>query len=371
MDFSFTPEQQMLEDATRRFIREQYGFDVRKRVRASADGWSRELWLQLAELGLLALNIPEENGGLAAGPIGTMLVSSAVGEGLLLEPFLSSAVMATHVIAEAASPEQRSRWFPSMGSGALIAVLLHDERGRDLSSAAIHTTATKTRDGWEISGRKPLVYHASTANLLLVSARVGDELGLFATSMDCKGMTLIRSKTVDEQPAASVVFDRVHVPVESCLSGDVRQGLQRAVEFGLAALCAEAVGVMDRVLAATIEYSRSRVQFGKPIATFQALRHRMADMHIAVEQARSMCYLAASSCTGSDTQSRSKSLSAAKVLMGQAARFIGQQAVQLHGAMGMTDELEISHYFKRLLAFELRFGTSQEHLEAYSRQFLA
>jgi alkylation response protein AidB-like acyl-CoA dehydrogenase len=368
MDFSFNDEQQMLLDSTRRFIAERYGFEYRHHVRASADGWSSGVWNQLGELGLLAINIPEAEGGIGAGPIGTMLVSNAIGEGLLLEPFLSSAVLATHALVQLGSAQQRGDWLPALASGESIAVLAHDEASTRFDVMHIETRAVQSGDGWQIIGRKSLVYHAPAANLLLVSARVGEEIGLFAVSADAAGVMLSPHTTVDEQRAADIVLDNVTVAANARLGQDVREGLQLALDQGLAALCAEAFGAMDRILAATIEYSRSRVQFGVPIGSFQALQHRMAEMLMHLEQARSMSYLATMRCDDPDPVVRRTALSAAKVLMGQAARYIGQQAVQLHGGMGMTDELDVSHYFKRLLAFELRCGMADEHLAIYRQQ---
>lgn len=366
MDFSFTEEQQMLLDTTRRFIAERYSFDYRHRVRGSDEGWSRETWAQLADLGLLALNVPESDGGIGAGPVGSMLVGNAIGEGMLLEPFLASAVIATQAIVELGSARQRNQWLPALASGELIAVLAHDEATTGVDMMDVQTKALRDNDGWRLDGHKTAVYHASAANLLLISASTQEgEVGVFAVPSDAPGLQLQRCVTVDEQPAAALVLDGVRVGDDARLGGDARMALQSALDIGLAALCAEAFGAMDRILKATIEYSRSRVQFGTPIGSFQALQHRMADMLMHMEQARSMSYLATSSCTDPDPQTRRAAMSAAKVLMGQAARYIGQQAVQLHGGMGMTDELDVSHYFKRLLAFELRCGTTDQHLDAY------
>ncbi|MET0755835.1 MAG: acyl-CoA dehydrogenase family protein [Pseudoxanthomonas sp.] len=371
MDFAFNDEQQMLLDTTRRFIAGRYGFEHRNQVRASTEGWSREVWAQLAELGLLAVNIPEEDGGIGAGPVGTMLVGNAIGEGMLLEPFWSSAVVATQTIVCMASLEQRAAWLPALASGESIAVLAHDEASTRFDAMNIETVVTADGDGWLLSGRKSMVYHAPAANLLLMSARVGEGLGVFAVAADAPGVTLSPCTTVDEQRAADVVFDQVSLAAGARLGGEARESLQAVLDYALAALCAEAFGAMDRILAATIAYSRSRVQFGAPIGSFQALQHRMAEMLMHLEQARSMSYLATSRCIDPEAAVRGAALSAAKALMGQAARYIGQQAVQLHGGMGMTDELDVSHYFKRLLAFELRCGTSDQHLERYRRQLQA
>jgi alkylation response protein AidB-like acyl-CoA dehydrogenase len=194
---------------------------------------------------------------------------------------------------------------------------------------------------------------------------------LFVVPADAAGVRLTSYTTVDEQRAADIVFDEAELDAGSRLGGEATQSLQAVLDYGLAALCAEAFGAMDRILAATIAYSRSRVQFGAPIGSFQALQHRMAEMLMHLEQARSMSYLATSRCTDADAAARQAALSAAKAVMGQAACYIGQQAVQLHGGMGMTDELDVSHYFKRLLAFELRCGTTDQHLENYRKQLRA
>ncbi len=372
MDFSFSDEQQMLLDTTRRFISQRYDFEYRNRVRASDDGWSRETWTQLAELGLLALNIPEADGGIGAGPVGTMLVSNAIGEGMLLEPFLSSAVVATQAIVELGSPRQRQQWLPALASGGLIAVLAHDEAGARGDSTHVQTQAIAKDGSWQLSGRKSIVYHAPAAGLLLVSARMQDgQLGLFAVPADADGLQLLACTTVDDQRAADILLEDVRLGADARLGGDATTALQAVLDYGLAALCAEAFGAMDKVLAATIQYSRARVQFGAAIGSFQALQHRMAEMLMHLEQARSMSYLATSRCTDPDPLARRAALSAAKALMGQAARYIGQQAVQLHGGMGMTDELNVSHYFKRLLAFELRYGTTDQHLQNYRMQLSA
>lgn len=369
MDFSFTDEQQMLLDTTRRFIAERYDFDFRKSVRDSEAGWSRDTWTQLADLGLLALIVPEEDGGIGAGPVGAMLVSNAMGEGMLLEPFLSSAIVATGAVVALGSAQQRVQWLPPMSAGELIAVLAHDEAATRSSPMAVQTTATGDGDGWRLSGKKSAVYHAAAADLLLVSARTeSGDIGLFAVPATAAGVRLVPGVTVDDQRAAAVLLDGVHVAADARLGGRADEILAAVLDVGLAALCAEALGAMEKILAATIEYSRARVQFGTAIGSFQALQHRMAEMYMHLEQARSMAYLATSQCTNSDPLERRAALSGAKALMGQAARFIGQQAVQLHGGMGMTDELNVSHYFKRLLAFELRYGTTDQHLEKVAIQ---
>jgi alkylation response protein AidB-like acyl-CoA dehydrogenase len=361
VEFFLSDEQQMLLDTTRRYVAAEYGFDFRSRVLASAEGWSRTTWRQLADLGLLAIDIPEADGGIGAGGVGTMLVAEVVGAGLLLEPFLSSAVLATAAIVRLGSNAQRALWLPWLSSGKRIAVLAHEE-----ANDSTQTQAIRSGETWTLSGSKVAIYHAPLADLYLATARdEAGRLGVFGIDAGTPGLRLDAYTTVDGQHAADLVLDGV---VASTRWGeDAENTLQDVLDIGLAALCAEALGVLDRILRSTIEYSRSRVQFGVAIGSFQALQHRMAEMLMHVEQARSMCYLATARRDDADARTRRAALAGAKVLIGQAARYVGQQAVQLHGGMGMTDELDVSHCFKRLLAFELRMGTTDEQLALYRR----
>jgi alkylation response protein AidB-like acyl-CoA dehydrogenase len=371
VDFSFTDEQQMLLDSTRRLIAAQYNLEQRRRILTSNEGFSRQLWREFASLGLLALNVPQDDGGLEAGPVGTLLVSIAMGEALVIEPYLSSAVIATRAIAKLAASSQRSQWLPPMIEGELIVVLAHEEPTTRHSGSMIDTKARRVGQTWSLSGRKAVVYHAPLADLLLVSARVeaaaAEEWALFAVPRNSSGLELLPGTTVDGQRAADVVLDNVMISDAARIGENVAAGLTTVLDYGTAALCAEAFGALDKLLAMTTEYCRTRVQFGAPIGRFQALQHRMVDMLVHVEQARSMAYLAASRCESQDPTERTASLSAAKVIIGQAARFVGQQAVQLHGGMGVTDELGVSHYFKRLLAAAARFGSTDTHLERYAQ----
>jgi alkylation response protein AidB-like acyl-CoA dehydrogenase len=370
MDFSFTEEQQMLQDTTRRFLARDYSFDKRASILTSPEGWSRDTWHALAELGLLAMDIPEQDGGIGAGPVGVMLVAQAAGESLLLEPLLSSAVLATRAIVQMGSTAQRERWLPGLADGSSIAVLAHDEPEACIDVGAVAVSATRDGEGWRLKGRKSAVYHASAASLLLVSARdEAGHVGVFAVLADADGVKLESFHTVDGQIAADIVLDHVGVSDHDRLDGDAA-ALQAVLDYGLAIFCSEALGSLEKALGATIEYSRSRVQFGAPIGSFQALQHRMADMLMQVEQARSIVFLAISHSNDPDPVARRKVLSGAKVLIGQAARYVSQQAVQLHGGMGMTDELDVSHHVRRLLAFELRHGTTDEHRTIYRERLV-
>ena len=362
MDFSFTEEQQMLQESIRRYLESGYSLEHRAGAVAAEDGWSRDTWSSLAELGLLALDIDEDDGGIGAGPVGTMLVAEATGAGLLVEPFHSSAVLATRVVSLLATGERRARMLDALASGEALAVLAHEEDGGWFDPRT--ASAEAEGEGWRLRGRKARVYHAPMARWLLVTARTADGLGVFVVDADADGVRLRPMPTVDSQRAADIEFD-LALPADARLGeGDATAALDEALDRGIAALCADALGVLDRTLAATVQYARDRRQFGVPIGSFQALQHRMADMYMQGEQARSMTYRATSASLQGDPGARRQAVSGAKVIVGQAARLVGQEAVQLHGGMGMTDELDVSHCFRRLLAFELRLGTTDEHLHA-------
>ena len=375
MDFSFSEEQQQLQDAITRFVQGDYGFERRNKIVKSPEGWSREVWQGLADLGVLAMNIPEADGGLGYGPIETLLAMQSAGPALLCEPLLDSAVIATALVRDFASPEQRAELLPALGSGERIAVLAHTEaRGRG-QPLWVETSAKQSGDAYVLNGHKAMVSLAPAADELLVSARLsgapgdGDGVAVFRVARGTPGLTLQAVKTLDGRRAAEVLLKEVKVPASALLgapTSSATAAIERALDVGLAALCAEALGVMEATVNATIEYLKTRQQFGQPIGRFQALQHRTADMLLHLEQSRSMAYLAAMDCQSADDTKRRKTLSAAKVVIGNACRFIGQQSVQLHGGMGMTDELNVSHFFKRLMAIELSFGDTDTHLQRFA-----
>jgi alkylation response protein AidB-like acyl-CoA dehydrogenase len=357
MDFDFNEEQRALEDTVRRFITRDYSFEARRAIHATPAGWSRGVWQALADLGVLALNIDEEHGGLGYGPQETGLVMGAFGTGLLLEPYLAAAVISPALIRRAASADFQADWLPQIAAGEAIVVLAHaDARGEAVCEKNGH-----------LSGRKAVVAHGACADLLLVSAQMEDgSRGLFAVKPDAEGVALRDYPTLDGQRAADLVMSNAVAARVGADATATADAIDAALDIGLAALCAEAVGIMDATIAATAEYLKTRQQFGQPIGRFQALQHRMADMLLHLEQARSMAYLAAMHCTGADKPARQRILSAAKVTIGQACRFIAQNAVQLHGGMGMTDELLLSHWFKRLTAIEMSFGDTDTHLQRFA-----
>ena len=356
MNFDFNEEQVALQDTVRRFVARDYTFEKRRAILDSSPGWSREVWQALADLGVLALNIDEDYGGLGYGTQETGLVMGTFGAGLLLEPWLAAAVIAPALIRRTTSADFQEQWLPNIATGESIVVLAHAD--------ARNEPVTELNGG--LSGRKAVVAHGSCADLLLVSARLADGgTGLFAVTPGVEGVSLRDYPMLDGQRAADVVL--TNAPATRMDAGGAADAIDAALDIGLAALCAEAVGIMEATVAATTEYLKTRQQFGQPIGRFQALQHRMADMLLHLEQARSMSYLAALHCPGADRAARRRTLSAAKVTIGQACRFIAQNAVQLHGGMGMTDELILSHWFKRLTAIEMTFGDTDFHLQRFAR----
>ena len=374
MNFEFSDEQQQLHDSVERYLAGQYSFDKFRAINASQAGWDKAAWAGLAELGVLALNVPAAQGGLGFGPLETLAMMGACGRSLLLEPFLSSAVIATAVLRAYPDDAAAAKLLTEMAEGKAIAVLAHFEKDSRFETQWVTTRAVRSDAGYRLDGHKAVVMHAAAADTLLISARTAGDAGdaagvtLFRVPRSAPGLTLDAYATIDGQRAADVYLKGVEVPAAGRLSaeGTALAAIEAALDIGLAALCAEAVGVMQALLDATVTYVQNRQQFGVPIGRFQALQHRIADMLIHLEQARSMSYLAALRCADENVSERRRALSAAKAVIGQACRFVGQQAVQLHGGMGMTDELIVSHWFKRLTAAELMFGDSDAHLQRYA-----
>jgi alkylation response protein AidB-like acyl-CoA dehydrogenase len=374
LNFEFSDEQRQLHDAVERYLSEQYSFERFRSIKDSADGWDRSVWQGLADLGVLGITVPVEQGGLGFGPLETLAMMGDCGRSLLLEPVLSSAVMATAALRPFADEAHASELLTGMAAGEKIAVLAHFESGARFESRWVTTRAQRSGDGYRLEGHKGVVMHAGAADVLLVSARTAGEAGdargvsLFLVPRAAPGVVLDAYPTVDGQRAADVYLKGVALPAASRLGpeGGALTAVEAALDIGLAALCADAVGVMQAMVDGTVDYVRVRQQFGQPIGRFQALQHRIADMLIHLEQARSMSYLAALHCTAQDVGERRKALSAAKAVIGQAGRFVGQQSVQLHGGMGMTDELKISHWFKRLTSAQIMFGDSDTHLQRYA-----
>ena len=374
MNFEFSDEQRQLHEAVERYLGEQYGFDRFQSIKRSAAGWDAGIWRGLADLGVLAITVPAAQGGLGFGPLETLAMMGDCGRSLLLEPLLGSAIIATAALRGFAGEAPAADLLAALATGEKIAVLAHFESDARFETQWVSTRARRVGESYRLDGHKGVVMHAGAADTLLVSARTAGEAGdaqgvsLFLVPCCTPGLSLDEYPTVDGRRAADVYLTGVELPLTGRLGGEgtAFAAIESALHEGLAALCADAVGVMQALLDATIEYVRMRQQFGQPIGRFQALQHRIADMLVHLEQARSMSYLAALRCTAEDVRERRRALSAAKAVIGQACRFIGQQSVQLHGGMGMTDELKVSHWFKRLTAAQLMFGDSDTHLQRYA-----
>jgi alkylation response protein AidB-like acyl-CoA dehydrogenase len=374
MDFEFSDDQRQLHDSVEGFLAKEYAFDRLQAIKRSGSGRDPTVWRGLAELGVPAINVPAEQGGLGYGPLETLALMDACGPSLLLEPILSSAVIATALLREYATEASAADLLSAMASGERIATVAHFEPEARFDTRWVAARARPAGAGYRLDGHKAVVLHAGLADTLLVSARTAGEVNdpegvtLFLVARDTPGLRLDEYLTVDGQRAADVYLKDAELPPGSRLgnAGTALPAIEAALDIGLAAICAEAVGIMQALVTATVEYLRTRQQFGQPIGRFQALQHRAADMLMHLEQARSMSYLAALRCTSADVRERRRALSAAKVVIGEAGRFIGQQAVQLHGGMGMTDELKVSHWFKRLTAIGVMFGDSDTHLQRYA-----
>jgi alkylation response protein AidB-like acyl-CoA dehydrogenase len=369
MDFNFKQEQLQFADALRRWIDKDYGFETRRKIIHSERGVSDVAWATLAELGMTALPVPEEQGGFNGNAVDMFVVMQELGRGLIVEPYLAT-VLGAQFLKLAGGHEVM---LEQVASGELkLACALGETQARhDLSDIA--TRAVADGDAYVINGRKSVVVHGAQAGSLIVSTRTGGAqrgsagVTLFVVPADTRGVTMRDYRTLDGQRAAGISFEQVRVPAANML-GRLGAGwnvLDAAADYGAALLCAEALGAMDAIFAATLEYLKTRTQFGAPIGKFQALQHRMADMYIHLEQARSMSMLAAVKLDSSDAAERARVVSAAKFRIGQALKFVGQQAVQLHGGMGVTDELPAAHHFKRLTMIELTLGDSDHHLTRF------
>lgn len=372
MDFDLNEDQQLLTQTLERMLANHYDFDARKRHLASAGGWSRDQWQRYADMGLLALPFAESDGGLNAGPIETMLVMEAFGRSLVLEPYLATVVLGGGLLQEFASAAQREAWIPRVIGGSCLLAFAQAEPQSRYDLWDVQTRARRDGDDWVIEGHKRFVLHGDCAEQLLVSARIRgaqrdrDGLGLFLVAADAPGVSRRSYLTQDRLRAADLTFSSVRVDAQRVLdgAGTALPGIERVVDRARAALCAEAVGAMSRSLEMTVEYLKARKQFGSLLGSFQALQHRAVDMLVMTEQARSMAMYAAMMCGTADPQERSRAIAAAKVQIGNSGKFVGEQAIQLHGGIGVTEECQVGHYYRRLTMIELLFGDRHYHLNS-------
>ena len=372
MDFDLSDEQRLLKDSVDRFIADRYGFEARRKHRAEPDGWSREAWGQMAELGLLGLPFAEAEGGFGGGPVETAIVMEAFGRALVVEPYFATAIMGAALLRHCATPEQRARLVPEIAAGDRTLAYAQIERQSRYSLNDVKTSAKRSADGWILSGTKSLVIHGDTADTLLVTARTdGAErarhgIGLFLVEAEAKGVSRRGYPTQDGLRAAEIDFDGVAAEALGD-PADALPGLEWANDEMLAALAAESLGVMQAMLDMTTDYLKTRKQFGKPIGDNQALQHRVVDMYVSVEQARSMSIFATMMASDETAIERQRAMHAAKVQIGRSGRHIGQEAVQMHGGIGVTMEYAVGHFFKRMTMIERGFGDTDTHLAALAR----
>jgi alkylation response protein AidB-like acyl-CoA dehydrogenase len=374
MDFNLSREQDLLRDGLGRFLAARYDLETSRAAAKTGPGWQPDIWRGFAEdLGILGATLPESAGGSGGGPVETMVIAEELGRALVIEPFVDTVVVAGRLLARAGTgPAARVLERIADGSAVVAPAVTEADSGDHWEGLSTRAVLDDTH--WIITGSKIVVSSAPLATHLVVAARTsgkpGDTQGisLFLTEFDADapGLQLHSYRTVDDRRAADVVFDDLRLPADALLARDGWPSLARARDEGAAAVCAEAVGAMRKVLADTVDYCKNRQQFGQPISGFQVLQHRMVDMHMELEQAVSATYLAVLNLDA-ESDVRARAVSAAKATVGRAARFIGQQAVQLHGGMGMTEELAIGHYFKRLTAMQYEFGSTDFHRTRYAR----
>ncbi|AFM16499.1 acyl-CoA dehydrogenase [Mycolicibacterium chubuense NBB4] len=376
MDFKINDEQQLLRDGLTRFLATRYDLEKSRSAAKTGQGWQPQIWRAFAdELGILGAALPEDCGGIGGGPVEMMLIAEALGHNLVVEPYVDTAVVAAGLLRRAGG-EVAAGLLEQIVSGTAVVTLAATEPGSGEHWRDVTTTAERDGDDWVLTGSKIMSTGTPLAGHVLITARTSGEhddvagISLFVIDISSAptGFEKHDYRTIDDRRASDLVLDRVRVPAAALLGpeGGAWPSIARARDEGAAAVCAEAVGCMRKVLADTVEYCKQRQQFGQPIGGFQVLAHRMVDMYMEVEQASAAVHLAILNLEESEP-TRARAVSAAKATTGRAAQFVGQQAVQLHGGMGMTEELAIGHYFKRLTALQYEFGSTDHHITRYAQ----
>lgn len=374
MDFSLSEEQTLIKDAVEKFVRNDYDFDTRNKIIASEEGFDRKIWQQFGELGWLGVSFPEEVGGFGGGAIETNIMMEAFGYGMLVEPYMATIVLGGNALAFGGSEAQKEAVLSSVIAGETFLALAYAEEESGYNLANVATKAEKSADGFSISGEKTVVLGGAWADKVIVAARTNnaqtDEQGisLFLVDTKASGVTVNAYKTMDGARGANIKFENVSVTAND-LVGELDNGFQlldKVIDYGISAVCAEALGGMVAANEKTLAYMKTREQFGVAIGSFQVIQHRMVDMFMAVESSRSMVIMAALKVVSDDVIERKKAVSAAKVYLGQNARYCAQEAVQLHGGVGVTEELDIGHYFRRLTLFCSLFGSTDYHLNRFA-----
>jgi pimeloyl-CoA dehydrogenase small subunit len=370
MDFDLSEEQRLLKDSVDGLLTDSYEFEQRKKYMKEKGGWSQAVWSKLAEQGLLGLPFAEDDGGFGAGAVETMIVMEALGKALMLEPYLATVVIGGGFLRHGGSAAQKQAYIPAIIDGSKTLAFAQLEKNSRYDLNDVVTSAKKKGDGWIIDGEKFVVINGENADTLVVTARTKGAqrdkagIGVFLVPGNAKGIAKKTYPTQDGLHAADITFTGVEVGSDAAI-GDPEDALpliERVVDEARTAMCAEAVGAMDESLKTTVEYLKTRKQFGVAIGSFQTLQHRAADMFVAVEQARSMSMFATMAADFEDAKERATAVAAAKVQIGKSLKFVGQQSIQLHGGIGMTQEAKIGHYFKRLTMIENTFGDTEYHL---------
>ncbi len=374
MDFTFTEAQTLLRGSLAAYLADQYDFETRRKVVGAEPGWRPEVWRAFAQdLGILGATAPAAAGGSGGGPVEMIVIMEELGRALVVEPFLSTAVIAGGLLAQSGAPAADAL-LARIVAGEIVAAFAFAEPHARYDWRDLMTTARKDGAGYLLSGAKAMVFGAPWATHLVVTARTGggqrepQGISVFIVDRAAKGIATRDYATIDGQRASDVSFDNVSLPAEALIgdAGAATPLLERVIDAATVGLCAESIGVLRALHERTVEYTKGREQFGKPLGTFQVLRHRMVDMYIQLEQAVSMTYLAAIRLADPDPLQGARAASAAKAQVGQALRFVGQSAIQLHGGMGLTDELSVSHYFKRATVIETQFGDTDHHLARFA-----
>ncbi len=374
MDFSFTEEQSLLQDSVQRFVQNSYEFETRQKLVKTEEGFSRDNWSSFAELGWLALPFAEESGGFGGTAVETMIMMEEFGKGLVVEPYVTTVIMAGSIIEAGGSTVQKEGVLAEIMAGTKLAAVAYVEPQARFNLADVTTSAVASDGDYTLNGFKGVVLGGPSADVLVVPARTSGEqrdrdgITLFLVDASAEGISRRDYPTIDGGRASEVTINNVSVGAGDML-GEAGGGLgllEIGINNGILAVCAEAVGAMEVLYKTTVEYCKTREQFGQPIGKFQVLQHRMVDMFMEHEQAKSLLYMAAIRMSEDDDVAARKAISALKVQVGKGGRFVGQNAIQLHGGMGMTDELNVGHYFKRITAVETLFGNADFHLKQYS-----
>ncbi|MDD2546991.1 MAG: acyl-CoA dehydrogenase family protein [Burkholderiaceae bacterium] len=371
MHFEHTEDRRMLADTLNRFIAEQYGFDLRTKVAYGDTGFSPEIWSRLAEMGAIGALFPEADGGFGGSGFDVAVVFEALGRGLVVEPFLG-ALLVGRALGAVGTPAQKAR-IADLIDGSIVAALAHDEPDTHYELARVATRAVRSGEGWTLTGAKAVVVQGEKADLLLVSARTSGEIdseagiSLFLVPADAAGLRRRGAPRIDGGRVAELSLDHVQLPADALLGAE-GQGfatLELAVGWGLLALCAESLGAMDVAKNSTLEYLRTRKQFGVVIGSFQALQHRMAEVLLEIEQTRSAVINAAAAIEA-ERRTRERALSAAKVTVGRIGTLVAEESIQMHGGIGVTWELPLAHYAKRLVMIDHQLGDEDHHLARFA-----